>query len=90
MRLITAGGTGLRLNCREIGDADAQAVAELLRVSSTLQTLELHANSISDTGAQALADALRVSSSLVTLSLSHNEIGAAGAQARKKCPKTHP
>ncbi|KJE93971.1 hypothetical protein CAOG_04680, partial [Capsaspora owczarzaki ATCC 30864] len=64
-----------------IGDAEAQAIAEALKVNTKLTTLELNKNQIGDVGAQALAEALKVNTRLNFLQLSENQIGDAGAQS---------
>jgi len=53
-------GTCVQLDLGEnkIGDSGATAMAEMLAVNSTLQTLSLQLNSIGSLGATALAKAL--------------------------------
>ena len=55
--------------------------ARLLRVSSSLVTLDLYANLIGDESAKALAAGVAASGSLVTLNLGVNQIGDEGAEA---------
>ena len=50
----------------------AQAIAEALRVNSTLQKLYLYANGVRTNGTMAIASMLRVNSTLQKLSLWDN------------------
>ena len=77
------GKTSMNLSARGIDDAVANALAEALKVNTSLTTLDLHRNSIGDGGASALAEALKVNTSLTTLHLHSNSIGAGGASALK-------
>ncbi|KJE96730.1 hypothetical protein CAOG_07005 [Capsaspora owczarzaki ATCC 30864] len=65
----------------QIGDAEAQAIAEALKVNSTVTTVVLWYNQIGDAGAQAFAEALKVNTTMERLYLGGNLIGDAGAQA---------
>ena len=71
----------LALTNKNIEDAEAQSLANALRINQTLQTLRLIDNQIGPRGAEALANTLRVNQTLQTLNLSHNQITEAGAQA---------
>jgi len=62
-----------------IGDNGAQALAEALKMNSTLTTLCLQNNSIGDIGAQALYQELQVNSTLTTLDLWQNSVTDKGA-----------
>ena len=62
-----------------LGDVEAVALAEALKMNRTIRTLFLGNNSISDTGAGALAEALRVNKTLTELHLRGNRIGFMGA-----------
>ncbi|KJE97230.1 hypothetical protein CAOG_07672 [Capsaspora owczarzaki ATCC 30864] len=66
---------------RQIGDAEAQAIAEALKVNTTVTELSLYQNRIGATGARAIAEALQMNKAVTTLDLRENQIGAAGAQA---------
>ena len=55
------------------------AIANALRVNTTLTDLVLYYNGIGDEGAKALADALRVNASLTRLDLRHNGIASGAA-----------
>jgi len=68
---------------KDIGAAEAQALAEVLKDEHCkLTSLNLSHNSISAAGAQALAEALKDEHcKLTSLALSGNNIGDAGAQA---------
>ncbi|XP_004349225.2 hypothetical protein CAOG_02475 [Capsaspora owczarzaki ATCC 30864] len=71
----------LDLRHNEIGDAEAQAIAEALKVNTETNTILLGKNRIGDAGAQAIAEALKVNKSVITLYVEGNQIGDAGAQA---------
>ncbi|XP_004346658.2 hypothetical protein CAOG_04973 [Capsaspora owczarzaki ATCC 30864] len=71
----------LGLNGKQIDDAGAQAIAEALKVNTTLTQLILWQNQIGDVGGQAIAEALNVNKTLSWLDLSQNQIGDAGARA---------
>ena len=64
-----------------MGDPGAQALAESLKINTTLRELLLEQNNIGAAGAEALAETLKTNSSLRTLWLGGNNIGAAGAEA---------
>ncbi|XP_004346110.1 hypothetical protein CAOG_05437 [Capsaspora owczarzaki ATCC 30864] len=66
---------------RQMGDVGAQAIAEALKVNTTVTGIYLWANQIGDVGAQAIAEALKVNKTLTELYLHQNQIGVAGAQA---------
>ena len=70
----------LDLGDKNIGDSEAQALAEALKVNTNLKNINLGNNNIQDAGAQALAGALKVNATLKNLHLTQNEIGDAGAQ----------
>ncbi|KJE93544.1 hypothetical protein CAOG_08774 [Capsaspora owczarzaki ATCC 30864] len=66
---------------KQIGNDGAQAVAEALKVSRTLVSIELGQNHISDVGARAIAETLKVNKTVAEVTLRQNQIGDAGAQA---------
>jgi hypothetical protein len=74
--ILDIGLRGLR-----IGAEGAKAVAEALKVNSTLQTIDLDYNGIGDEGAKAAAEAIKVNSTLQTIYLDYNGIGDGGAKA---------
>jgi pantoate kinase len=51
------------------GDSGVAAIAEALKVNSTLQLLNLDCNKIGDSGAVAIVEALKVNSTLQALGL---------------------
>ncbi|KJE95175.1 hypothetical protein, variant [Capsaspora owczarzaki ATCC 30864] len=69
------------LDRKQIGDAEAQAIAEGLKVNTTVHTLGLYDNQIGDAGAIAIAGAFAANPKLQKLSLYDNRIGDAGARA---------
>ncbi|KJE97562.1 hypothetical protein CAOG_007399 [Capsaspora owczarzaki ATCC 30864] len=69
------------LDGNRIGNVEVQAIAEALKVNTTLTQLELSDNQIGHAGTKAIAEALKVNTTLTRLSLSGNQIGYAGAQA---------
>lgn len=71
----------LHLGDLHFGDVGASAVAEALKDSTALTSLNLDYNGIGDQGAAALAEALKINSALKELMLENNNIGDAGAGA---------
>ena len=69
----------LDLRSKNISDAGAVALAQVLHHNSTLERLYLFNNSISDAGAVALAQVLHHNSTLERLYLFNNSISDAGA-----------
>ncbi|KJE97966.1 hypothetical protein CAOG_09154 [Capsaspora owczarzaki ATCC 30864] len=68
------------LHERQYGDAEAQAIAEALKVNRRLTELNLGWNQIGDAGAKAIAEALKVNRTVTVLGLNENQIGDAGAE----------
>jgi len=58
-----------------VGADGARAIADALRVNSTLQALGLSDNGVGADGARAIAGALRENSTLQKLYLSWNNVG---------------
>merc|ERR1711916_268090 len=54
------------------------AIADLLRVNSTITEVQLHNNSITDEGVETLCEALGENVSVTKVDLSHNSIGPVG------------
>ena len=73
--------TSLELYKCGIGDSGAREIAEYVRASKTLRTLNLGGNKIGAEGAAAIGDALRASRTLTELNLIGNKIGDEGAAA---------
>jgi Ran GTPase-activating protein (RanGAP) involved in mRNA processing and transport len=73
--------TELWLQCNNIGDDGAKAIAEALKVNTVVTTLYLHNNSIGDEGAKAIAEALKVNAVLTELWLQGSNICEDGAKA---------
>ncbi|KJE91885.1 hypothetical protein CAOG_02949 [Capsaspora owczarzaki ATCC 30864] len=67
--------------CDMIDDEEAKAIAEALKVNTTLTAVCLDENQLDGAGAQAIAEALKVNTTLKDLYLWANWIGDAGAQA---------
>ena len=65
------------LDVEKISDACAKALAEALKVNTTLQKLDLYYNRISAQGAEALAEAQRVNTALRRLRLEAKSISDA-------------
>jgi len=64
-----------------LGDEDAAAIADILKVNGVLTELKLCNNKIGNTGAASIAEALKVNGTLKALDLMSNKIGAAGTAA---------
>jgi len=58
-----------------LGEDTGRALAETLRLNTTLRELELSYNNIGDDGARALAEALRRNTTLTSLRLADNALG---------------
>ena len=71
----------LSLQIAFLGDEDAAAIAEILKVNDVLTELRLCNNEIGNTGAASIAKALKVNGMLTALDLMSNKIGAAGTTA---------
>ncbi|KJE94948.1 hypothetical protein CAOG_08896 [Capsaspora owczarzaki ATCC 30864] len=71
----------LNLDENQIGDNEARAIAEALKVNKTLTELHLYTNRIGDAGAKAIAEALKVNKTMTLLHLQQNHIGNAGTHA---------
>ena len=72
----------------QIGDAAAAALADAVKVSTTLTTLDLGFNDILAGGAAALADAVTVNTTLTALNLRGCSLGDAGAAVLAKAVTT--
>jgi len=71
----------LFLDCNQLGDAGAEAIAAMLRTNRSVTYLSLGGNQLGDAGAEAIAAMLRTNRSLTDLNLARNKIGDAGAEA---------
>ena len=71
----------LNVSSMEITDEGVIAIAEALKINSTLQTIYLDYNEIGVEGAIAIAEALKINSTLQEINLDDNEIGDEGAIA---------
>ena len=71
----------LHLDGNNIGDEDAKALTNALKVNSALSELYLSGNSIGDEGAKAFANAIKDNKTLTYLHLGANKIGDEGAKA---------
>ena len=69
------------MNSSGIADKGAAALAEMLKVNTTLTALELNNNSIDYEGTVALAEALAENATLETFSISGNYVGGLGCKA---------
>jgi Ran GTPase-activating protein (RanGAP) involved in mRNA processing and transport len=73
--------TAIDLTENEIGADGASALADALKVNTSIRTIDLESNSIDTKGAIALADAFTVTTSVTKLIPAHNEIFDEGASA---------
>jgi hypothetical protein len=88
MRIITeALKTSTVIECLELfavrgpGDAGAEALADLLVSTSSLQNLSMNDCGIGEIGTTAIANALKTNKTLKVLNISNNTIGDAGGEA---------
>jgi Ran GTPase-activating protein (RanGAP) involved in mRNA processing and transport len=71
----------INLRDKTIENVEAIALAEALKVNTTLTELYLSGNKIEPAGAQAIAGALEVNTALTELKIANSNIGDVGAQA---------
>ena len=79
----------LALGANKIGEAGAQAVAQLLADSKTIHTVSLCGNDIGDQGASHIAAAVMRNQGINSVDFSGNPIGPKGALAFKSCLETN-
>jgi Ran GTPase-activating protein (RanGAP) involved in mRNA processing and transport len=73
--------TGINIYGNQIGAEGASALADALKMNSSVTNINLDDNAIGDEGASVLADALKVNTSVTDISLRSNKFGAKGATA---------
>ncbi len=66
---------------KSIGDAGAQAMAEMVKKNTTLEKLGLYGCGVGPRGARALGEALQENDSLKEIYLGANDLGGEGAEA---------
>ena len=82
--------SSLNLNCSDIGDAGATALAEVLRTNTTLNSLGLWNNpGIGNPSVMSLCEALKVNTTLSSLNLSETGISDAGVLSLVEVLKTN-
>ena len=82
--------SSLHLNCSDIGDAGATALAEVLRTNTTLNCLGLYNNpGIGNPSVISLCEALKVNTTLSSLDLSRTGISDAGVLSLEEVLKTN-
>ena len=82
--------SSLNLNCSDIGDAGATALAEVLRTNTTLNSLGLWNNpGIGNPSVMSLCEALKVNTTLSSLNLSGTGISDAGVLSLVEVLKTN-
>ena len=82
--------SSLNLNCIDIGDAGATALAEVLRTNTTLNSLGLCNNpGIGNPSVMSLCEALKVNTTLCSLDLSGTGISDAGVLSLVEVLKTN-
>jgi hypothetical protein len=64
-----------------LGIDGAKALADALKVNSTITSINLSNNNVGVDGAKALAAALKVNSTITSINLSNNNVGVDGAKA---------
>ncbi|KAL0238607.1 hypothetical protein GEMRC1_013080 [Eukaryota sp. GEM-RC1] len=79
----------LKPSFNSIGNEGAIALAEALKVNSTVTRINLEFNSIGNEGAIALAEALKVNSTVTRINLEYNSIGKEGAIALAEALKVN-
>ena len=76
--------TVLRLEDANIGDNQAEALADIVETNTHLKALNLQENDVTDDGAEMLAAALETNTTLELLNLQENAIGDDGAEMLAK------
>ena len=69
------------LELNNFGAKEAKAIAEALKVNTSLTSINLSTNNIGAEGAKTIGEALKVNTSLTEIYLADNKIGAEGAKA---------
>jgi Ran GTPase-activating protein (RanGAP) involved in mRNA processing and transport len=59
----------------------AKALADALKVNSSITSIDLHRNNVGVDGAKALADALKVNSTITSINLTYNNVDVDGSKA---------
>ena len=75
------------LSLNRLGDAEASAIAEALKLNKTLTRLEADMTYIGAGGAIEIAEALKVKT-LTRLDVDRNNIGSAGARALRSIARS--
>ena len=73
--------TVLRLQSCKLGEGGGRALAETLRLNSTLKSLDLGDNGLGEGAGRALAETPRLNSTLTSLDLSENDLGEGAGRA---------
>jgi Ran GTPase-activating protein (RanGAP) involved in mRNA processing and transport len=73
------GMKSVELDYADVTAENALALAEALKVNTSVTDIDLDGNEIGDEGASALANALKVNTSLTFINLMSNQIGNEGA-----------
>ncbi|CAF0923632.1 unnamed protein product [Didymodactylos carnosus] len=76
--------TSLNLNRRLSSTGDTMAIAEALKINTTLTGLGIYNNNISDEGVMAIAEALKVNTTLTGLGIYNNNISEKQKNAIKR------
>jgi len=69
------------MSYNEIGVEGGKAVAEMMKVNTTVRTLDIGGNKIGDEGGKAMAEMLKLNTTLHTLYITYNNIGVEGGKA---------
>jgi hypothetical protein len=69
------------IDAHTLGIDGVKALADALKVNSTITSIDLSYNNVGDDGAKALADVLKVNSTTTSIDLSYNNVDVAGAKA---------
>ncbi|KJE90509.1 hypothetical protein CAOG_01819 [Capsaspora owczarzaki ATCC 30864] len=80
-KVMNAPNERLFLYDNQVGVDGALAIAEAIKVNTSLTELSLVKIDLGDAGARAIAEAIRVNRTLTELNLSRNQIGPVGAQS---------
>ena len=73
--------TELRLKSCDLGEGGGRALAEALRLNTTLTSLDLGSNGLGEGGGRALAETLRLNTTLTELNLYNNVVGGDAGRA---------
>eukprot|EP00729_Bicosta_minor_P008124 gene8124-biopygen266 len=71
----------LAMRKMELGEDDGAAIGEVLKVNTTLTSIDLQQNKLGEVGGAAIYEALKVNTTLTSINLQFNKLGEVGGAA---------